>query len=132
MDLKKTEERQEQGREQNLPQKESGKMGNGKLEQEESHADTSRKTVLDARVTGVGAGGDFHMSARVRDEKSGEIREMKGMITGRSAAFLRSDALAQNKDAAIAKEAQALASENFEKGMDSLFSRTNHSSIKMG
>ena len=87
--------------------------------------------VLDAHVTGIGAGGDFHLSARVKDERSGEIRDVKGMITGLDAALLRSDTNGQGKDGTVLKNAQALAGENFEKGMSAAFSRSNSVTVKM-
>lgn len=90
-----------------------------------------KKDVLDAHVTGIGAAGDFHLSARVRDERTGEIRNVKGMITGLDAALLRSDTNEQGKDGTVLRNAQALASENFEKGMAVAFSRNNSVTIKM-
>lgn len=90
-----------------------------------------RNTVLDVHVTGIGAGGDFHLAARVQDEKSGEIRELKGTITGLDGALLRSDANKQGKDGTILRNAQALASENFEKGMSAAFTPNNAVTMKM-
>lgn len=87
--------------------------------------------VLDAHVTGIGAAGDFHLSARVKDERSGEIRDVKGMITGLDAALLRSDTNEQGKDGTVLRNAQALAGENFEKGMSAAFSKNNSVAIKM-
>lgn len=87
--------------------------------------------VLDAHVTGIGAAGDFHLSARVKDERSGEIRDVKGMITGLDAALLRSDTNEQGKDGTVLRNAQALAGENFEKGMSAVFSKNNSVTIKM-
>lgn len=91
----------------------------------------SRNKILDAHVTGIGAAGDFHLTARVQDEKSGEVREVKGMITGIDAALLRSDTNEQGKDATVLRNAQALASENFEKGMMAAITPNNAVTMKM-
>lgn len=96
-----------------------------------SEKEDSRSMVLDAHVTGIGAGGDFHLAARVQDEKTGEIREAKGMITGLDAALLRSDANEQGKDGTILRNAQALACDNFEKGMSASFTPNNAVTMKM-
>lgn len=97
---------------------------------QESGQEENRKTVLDAHVTGIGAGGDFHLAARVRDDNSGEVREVKGMITGLDAALLRSDTNEQGKDGTVLRNAQALASENFEKGMSAAFTPNNAMTMK--
>lgn len=98
---------------------------------QESGKRESRATVLDAHVTGIGAAGDFHLTARVQDSKSGEVREEKGMITGMDAALLRSDTNEQGKDGTVLSNAQAIACENFEKGMSAAFARNNAVTMKM-
>lgn len=101
--------------------------GNG----QESGKGEGRATVLDAHVTGIGVAGDFHLTARVQDDKSGEVREEKGMITGMDAALLRSDTNEQGKDGTVLRNAQVLACENFEKGMSAAFARNNAVTMKM-
>lgn len=98
---------------------------------QERGKEDSRNTVLDAHVTGIGAGGDFHLAARVQEEKSGEIHDVRGTITGLDAALLRSDANEQGKYGTILRNAQALASENFEKGMSAAFTPNNAVTMKM-
>lgn len=98
---------------------------------QESGKGERRVTVLDAHVTGIGAAGDFHLTARVQGSKSGEVREEKGMITGMDAALLRSDTNEQGKDGTVLKNAQAIACENFEKGMSAAFARNNAVTMKM-
>lgn len=98
---------------------------------QESGKGESRATVLDAHVTGIGAAGDFHLTARVQDSKSGEVREEKGMITGMDAALLRSDTNEQGKDGTVLRNAQAIACENFEKGMSAAFARNSAVTMKM-
>lgn len=97
----------------------------------ETGKENDRNMVLDAHITGIGAAGDFHLTARVQNEKSGEVREMKGMITGLDAALLRSDTNEEGKDGTVLRNAQALASENFEKGLSAAFSRNNTVTMKM-
>lgn len=102
----------------------------GRINGQESGQEENRKTVLDAHVTGIGASGDFHLAARVRDDNSGEVHEVKGMITGLDAALLRSDTNEQGKDGTVLRNAQALASENFEKGMSAAFTPNNAMTMK--
>ena len=97
----------------------------------ETGKENDRNMVLDAHITGIGAAGDFHLTARVQNEKSGEVREMKGMITGLDAALLRSDTNEEGKDGTVLRNAQALASENFEKGLSAAFPRNNTVTMKM-
>ncbi|WP_373155403.1 hypothetical protein [Bacteroides cellulosilyticus] len=124
---------EERGR--NNPEKsEKGvKTGQGvKGENEQQAAEREGKnTVLDAHVTGIGAAGDFHMAARLKNEVTGEVRDVKGMITGLDAALLRSNTNEQGKDGTVLRNAQALASENFEKGMSVAFPRNNSFTMKM-
>lgn len=98
---------------------------------QESGKGENRVTVLDAHVTGIGAAGDFHLTARVQDGKSGEVHEEKGMITGMDAALLRSDTNEQGKDGTVLRNAQVIACENFEKGMSAAFARNNAVTMKM-
>lgn len=98
---------------------------------QESGKGERQATVLDAHVTGIGAAGDFHLTTRVQDDKSGEVREVKGMITGMDAALLRSDTNEQGKDGAVLRNAQVLACENFEKGMSAAFAHNNAVTMKM-
>lgn len=104
--------------------KESGKR-------EESGKEDGKNTVLDAHVTGIGAGGDFHLAARVQNDKTGEVRDMKGVITGLDAALLRSDTNELGKDGTVLRNAQALACENFEKGMMATFTPNNSVTMKV-
>lgn len=97
----------------------------------ETGKENNRNMVLDAHITGIGAAGDFHLTARVQNEKSGEVREMKGIITGLDAALLRSDTNEEGKDGTVLRNAQALASENFEKGLSAAFPRNNTVTMKM-
>lgn len=97
----------------------------------ETGKENDRNMVLDAHITGIGAAGDFHLTARVQNEKSGEVREMKGMITGLDAALLRSDTNEEGKVGTVLRNAQALASENFEKGLSAAFPRNNTVTMKM-
>lgn len=97
----------------------------------ETGKEDGRNTVLDAHITGIGAAGDFRLTARVQNEKSGEVREVKGMITGLDAALLRSDTNEEGKDGTVLRNAQALASENFEKGISAAFPRNNTMTMKM-
>lgn len=90
-----------------------------------------RKSVLDAHVTGIGAAGDFQLTARIQDHKSGEVHEVKGVITGFDAAMLRSDTNEQGRDGTVLRNAQALACENFEKGMSAAFTPHNAMTMKM-
>lgn len=96
-----------------------------------SGKEDGKNTVLDAHVTGIGAGGDFHLAARVQNEKTGEVRDMKGMITGLDAALLRSDTNELGKDGTVLRNAQALACENFEKGMMAAFTPNNSVIMKV-
>lgn len=98
---------------------------------QESGKEDGKNTVLDAHVTGIGAGGDFHLAARVQNEKTGEVRNMKGMITGLDAALLRSDTNELGKDGTVLRNAQALACENFEKGMMAAFTPNNSVIMKV-
>lgn len=110
------------------------KKGHGAHDSEngrETGKENDRNMVLDAHITGIGAAGDFHLTARVQNEKSGEVREMKGMITGLDAALLRSDTNEEGKDGTVLRNAQALASENFEKGLSAAFPRNNTVTMKM-
>lgn len=91
----------------------------------------SRNSVLDAHITGIGAAGDFHLTARVQDENSGKVRELKGMITGLDAALLRSDANEENKDGTVLRNAQALVCENFEKSMSAALTPNHAMTMKM-
>lgn len=100
--------------------------------QEKQLQDNGKNSVLNAHVTGIGAGGDFHLTARVKNERSGEIREVKGMITGLDAALLRSDTNGQGKDGTVLRNAQALASENFEKAWSVAFSQSHAVTMRMG
>lgn len=90
-----------------------------------------KRTVLDAHITGVGAAGDFHLTARVQNENSGEVQEVKGMVTGLDAALLRSNTNEEAKEGTVLRNAQALASENFENGMSAAFARNNAVTMKM-
>lgn len=108
----------------------TGQGGNGRNEQQAAERE-GKNTVLDAHVTGIGAGGDFHLAARLKNEVTGEVRDVKGMITGLDAALLRSNTNEQGKDGTVLRNAQALASENFEKGMSVAFPRNNTFTMKM-
>lgn len=112
----------------------NGRKGQGTHDSEngrETGKEDGRNTVLDAHITGIGAAGDFRLTARVQDEKSGEVREVKGMITGLDAALLRSDTNEEGKDGTVLRNAQALASENFEKGISAAFPRNNTVTMKI-
>ena len=124
---------EERGRS-NLEKSEKGvRAGQGdKGENEQQTAEReSKNKALDAHVTGIGAGGDFHLAARLKNEVTGEVRDVKGMITGLDAALLRSNTNEQGKDGTVLRNAQALASENFEKGMSVAFPRNNSFTMKM-
>ena len=124
---------EERGRS-NLEKSEKGvRAGQGdKGENEQQTAEREGKNkALDAHVTGIGAGGDFHLAARLKNEVTGEVRDVKGMITGLDAALLRSNTNEQGKDGTVLRNAQALASENFEKGMSVAFPRNNSFTMKM-
>lgn len=97
---------------------------------QEAEKKDGKNAILDAHVTGIGAGGDFHLTARVQSEKSGKVHEVKGMITGLDAALLRSDNNEQGKDGIVLRNAQALACENFEKGMSASFVVNNAVTMK--
>ena len=108
----------------------TGQGGKGENKQQAAERE-GENTVLDAHVTGIGAAGDFHMAARLKNEVTGEVRDVKGMITGLDAALLRSNTNEQGKDGTVLRNAQALASENFEKGMSVAFPRNNSFTMKM-
>jgi len=93
--------------------------------------DTGKNSFLNAHLTGMGAGGDFYLTARVQNEHSGQIREFKGLITGLNAALLRGDTNGQGEGETIHRNAQALAGENFEKAWSVAFLSSPVASMKM-
>lgn len=106
-------------------------MREAEYEQKADKKGDDRNTVLDAHITGVGTAGDFHLTARVQNENSGEVREVKGMVTGLDAALLRSNTNEEEKEGTVLRNAQVLASENFEKGMSAAFAKNNAVTMKM-
>ena len=81
--------------------------------------------ITDAQITGIAAGGDFHLAMRIQDDQTGKTYDRKGLITGLDAAKLRGNDNGPEKDGIGLKNAQSIASDNFEKGMAAIIANTN-------
>lgn len=81
--------------------------------------------ITDAQITGIAAGGDFHLAMRIQDDQTGKTYDRKGLITGLDAAKLRGNDNSPEKDGIVLKNAQSIASDNFEKGMAAIIANTN-------
>lgn len=81
--------------------------------------------ITDAQITGIAAGGDFHLAMRIRDDQTGKTYDRKGLITGLDAAKLRGNDNGPEKGGIVLKNAQSIASDNFEKGMAAIIANTN-------
>ena len=81
--------------------------------------------ITDAQITGIAAGGDFHLAMRIQDDQTGKTYDRKGLITGLDAAKLRGNDNGPEKDGIVLKNAQSIASDNFEKGMAAIIANTN-------
>lgn len=81
--------------------------------------------ITDAQITGIAAGGDFHLAMRIQDDQTGKTYDRKGLITGLDAAKLRGNDNGSEKDGIVLKNAQSIASDNFEKGMAAIIANTN-------
>lgn len=81
--------------------------------------------ITDAQITGIAAGGDFHLAMRIQDDQTGKPYDRKGLITGLDAAKLRGNDNGPEKDGIVLKNAQSIASDNFEKGMAAIIANTN-------
>lgn len=97
---------------------------NEKKSHEEKHGN-NKAHITDAQITGIAAGGDFHLAMRIQDDQTGKTYDRKGLITGLDAAKLRGNDNGPEKDGIVLKNAQSIASDNFEKGMAAIVANTN-------
>lgn len=110
---KNNEEKSEEEEEENKSKTNEEKQGNKKAR------------ITDAQITGIAAGGDFHLAMRIQDDQTGKTYDRKGLITGLDAAKLRGNDNGPEKDGIVLKNAQSIASDNFEKGMAAIIANTN-------